>query len=336
MFSCYSIMAALVQRTKQILGFLEPERVAEQLPVSMRIAKIPPKLTYYNLLSAGGTGYVYKISDHVAVKYYKQPDADMCQNEMGFFDLLEKHEPCPSIVESFLRVPAGNFLALMDGGSLHDRLESHKKWTDDRKRIVEITGKEPAHLVKRWLVELCAAASWLESLGYVHGDLRPPNLLLDRQEHLKLADFDCVAPIGSQAQTTTTPWIRLLGPEAGEQKGTFGLCGAQTEQVAIGSILYCLTRGHEPYEMNELEDITEPLWLFQRMEFPALSNDCFDSIIEKCWRGHFLSLREFHEQTKSLWCGDGLLQASSSEKYDPADIRNECQRLVDSGLLVFP
>ena len=108
-------------------------------------------------------------------------------------------------------------------------------------------------------MELGAAASWLETLGYVHGDIRPPNLLLDSQEHLKLADFDCVAPIGAPAETTTTPWIQLLGPEAGEHRGTFRLCGAQTEQFAIGSILYCLTRGYEPYEMDELEDITEPL-----------------------------------------------------------------------------
>lgn len=176
MTSLYSIIVGLIQRAKHTLGFTEPKPV-EHPP--MRVAKIPAQLTYYKLLSAGGTGYVYKLSNRIAVKYYKQPDTEICKNEIAFFDLLEKHEPCPYILQSFLRVPAGNFLAFMRGRSLQDKLESHQKWTEDRKCFLEITDHEPSHLLSRWLVELCAASSWLESLGYAHGDLRPPNMLLD-------------------------------------------------------------------------------------------------------------------------------------------------------------
>lgn len=182
-------------------------------------------------------------------------------------------------------------------------------------------------------MELCAGAAWIEALGYVHGDIRPPNLLLDRGEYLRLADFDCVAPIGTPSETSTTPWVRLLGPEAGAYEGTFGLCGPQTEQCAIGSVLYCLTRGYEPYEIDELEDITEPLDLFQRMEFPPLGDGDLDFVIGMCWRGDFSSLENLAEHTRSLCC-EGLLQPASAPEHT-TDIRDECQRLVDNGLLVF-
>ncbi|EAL91111.1 hypothetical protein KXX54_006936 [Aspergillus fumigatus] len=92
-------------------------------------------------------------------------------------------------------------------------------------------------------MELCSAVSWLESLGRVHGDIRPPNLLLDAEDHLKLADFDSVASVGEPYAGAAPPWARLLGSEAGSENGTFGMCGARTEQFAIGSIIYSMKGG---------------------------------------------------------------------------------------------
>jgi serine/threonine protein kinase len=97
-------------------------------------------------------------------------------------------------------------------------------------------------------MELSDAAAWLESLGLAHGDIRPPNLLLDGEDYLKLADFDCFAEIGTPADGSAPPWARVLGPEAGSEDGTFGVYRARTEQFAIGSVLYYMTRGYEPYE----------------------------------------------------------------------------------------
>ena len=97
-------------------------------------------------------------------------------------------------------------------------------------------------------MELSDAAAWLESLGLLHGDIRPPNLPLDGEYHLKLADFDCVAEIGTSADGSAPPWARVLGPEARSEDGTFGVYGARMEQFAIGSVLYYMTRGYEPYE----------------------------------------------------------------------------------------
>jgi serine/threonine protein kinase len=54
-------------------------------------------------------------------------------------------------------------------------------------------------------MELTSAVAWLETLGLVHGNLRPPNILLDNKDHLKLADFDCVDKIRSASKGNAPP-----------------------------------------------------------------------------------------------------------------------------------
>ena len=44
---------------------------------------------------------------------------------------------------------------------------------------LEVLRVEDRRLVERWAAELSAAVAWLESLGLVHADLRPPNILFD-------------------------------------------------------------------------------------------------------------------------------------------------------------
>lgn len=143
-------------------------------------------------------------NQRLVLKYPTHSDSEGFKKELAFFELLEKNETYRDIIQSFLRVPEGNFLAFMSCGSLHERLQAHQRQTDDG-RIEEVISIEPEHLIKRWLMELCNAAAWIESLGYVHGDIWPPNLLLDSQEHLKLTDFDCVAPIGTPSEGTGPP-----------------------------------------------------------------------------------------------------------------------------------
>jgi serine/threonine protein kinase len=59
-------------------------------------------------------------------------------------------------------------------------------------------GKEPTRKVELWTAELSGAVARLESLGLVHGDLRPDNLLLDGRDHLKLVDFNRTEKIGTE------------------------------------------------------------------------------------------------------------------------------------------
>jgi serine/threonine protein kinase len=46
--------------------------------------------------------------------------------------------------------------------------------------------------------EIASAIAYLEELGLAHGDFWPANILLNKDDHIKLADFDYSVKFGSK------------------------------------------------------------------------------------------------------------------------------------------
>lgn len=291
------------------------------MSLKTKLTKLPPQLSSYRFLSIGAVGFVYQIDSCVVLKFPRDPNDERFSREIEIFNLFEKHSPCPDIVQSFLRDPKGNFLAYLSGGTLEQRLRGK--------------GVESLSAIGRWAMEFSNAAAWLESLGYIHGDLRPLNIHFAAHDHLKLTDFDSVAKIRTRYDGAAPPWARLLGPEAGDENGTFGRCGAKTEQFAIGSIIYFATRGYEPYEMEDWGEDLGPkvVELLQRMKFPDLSRGCLDKIIEQCWNGQFATLKDLAKKTSLLPGANELPRAFPLDKVHYEEIRRKCRHLVENGLL---
>lgn len=288
------------------------------------------------LLGWGGAGYVYKVTETIALKRSITAQDSGTKNEHLVLDLLEQqHPPCPNIVRSFFRLPDLNFMQFLPGGTLEVRLQSRQIRDPDTQRVVSVTAKEPHHIVVRWMSELSDAAAWLESLGLAHGDIRPSNLLLDSEDHLKLSDFDNTARVGEDVDVGTAPYVRVLGPEAGADCGTFGTLGPRTEQFAIGSVYYYLLRGHELYDnvrFGEFHGRTV-VDMLQKMEFPELEDGSKDdAIIKQCWQHEFRSIHDLAQTITSL-----NNSPEDGAKSIPEDvfqkIREECRRMVLDGRL---
>lgn len=154
------------------------------------------------LISLGAIGYVAKVNDRIAVKTLRRDDKITRKQfavELGIYDFLEAQTPiCPDISRSFLRLPTANFLALCSGGSLFTRLHQHQSRNSDTDRLLKVNTTEPTELIELWIMELSSAVAWLESFGYAHTDIRPENLILDSDDHLKLTDFDTMVEIGTK------------------------------------------------------------------------------------------------------------------------------------------
>lgn len=190
------------------------------------------------------------------------------------------------------------------------------------------------------MIQLTSALAYLEKMGISHNDVHPQNCLLDRAQDLKLTDFDHATSIGRFLESTYAPWARTL--PAGPLAGSYGLCGARTEQFAMGTLLYALVFGYTPYEDIGLED-ADPAEFdrrFQNMEFPMLRReDVFEGLIEACWYNVFPTMavlasscrRRMEEDFDGIVDSPGRI--SSAAVVDSLSERRACEKLVRAGLL---
>lgn len=302
-------------------------------------------MSRFQWINGGAISWVLMVDTRIVVKIPREPNLKGFAHEIKMYDILEAVTPCPDLMQSFLRHENGNFLPFASGGSLAQRIEANlirerkphmvgKIRTPDR--VLQILQTEPKELVERWTMELSSAAAWLESLGFAHGDLRPENILLFDDDHLKLTDFDWMTEIGTVVEGSAAPYCRGLGAEADVDRGSYGYHGVRTESFAIGSLVYLMTRGHEPYEMEEWEEgvdsaieITDRFW---RLELPSLGIDDLDEIIRRCWYNKFESLKDLREEAKTL---QGAIKLPRAVPLDPDYVlerRKECQKLVEGGI----
>ena len=205
------------------------------------------------------------------------------------FELLDDRAPCPYIIQSFFRGPDVTFMQFMKNKTLRHRMDMKDK---------------PRHVLP-WMQQLSDAVACIESLGYAHGDINPLNILLDDEDQLKLVDFDHARKIGDEIEVGYEPYVRFRnattdsdGNYVEGSGGNYGNAGPVTEQFALGSIFWYITRGAELYA-----DIEGPkmLSLLMRLKFPATDpQDPIDKIISDCWLGKFQSIKDLSNHIRKV------------------------------------
>lgn len=295
-------------------------------------------------ISWGANCNVYEVNEFVVVKIPKPgglEEKEQFRNEVKILDLLSHHPHCPQLVSCFLYGDDGIFLEYMKDICLSSRIQYNL--TTSRKpgfrQTIKVDKIEPIELRTQWMTDLAKGAAHLESLGLAHGDLRPENILLD-QDRLKLSDFDCTMPIGTDMEVCSPPYARDLGPEAGVDEGSPGKLGARTEQFALGSLFYLINYGFEVYGDQSFGD--DPTGrdhyvvvgdLFQRLEFPELNKDpAIDAIITKCWHGGYASISELATSTTALR-GPSVRDPDLMAPEIFTLRQQQCKDLKDQGLL---
>ncbi|KAB8213467.1 hypothetical protein BDV33DRAFT_210166 [Aspergillus novoparasiticus] len=257
----------------------------------------------------GGISFVYEVHPRIVVKVPKSGEFErkQFQKELEIYQVFSQNPPCSSIVQCFLSSSSGIFLEYMRDKSLSSRIQNNHTRDQQTMVVTKVEKLEPLRLRKEWMNDLAQAVAFLESLNLAHGDLRPENVLLDRNR-LKLSDFDCTAKIGTNYEACMAPYGRMLNNEESDQGecGTPGFLGPRTEQFALGSLYYLINYGFEVYGDRCLaEDPCEHgpkvVDLLQNMKFPTLdSNPLIDDIIDKCWHNKYATVSELAAHTESL------------------------------------
>ncbi|KAG6066960.1 hypothetical protein E4U32_004855 [Claviceps aff. humidiphila group G2b] len=146
----------------------------------------------------------------------------------------------------------------------------------------------PSNRVKaRWITQIASALSWIEGLGFVHGDLRPANILLTADDNIRLADLDASVKIDEQLEAASEPFFRL------NEGLELSHAGPITEQFVLGSCIYTIRFGH-----ISLDGIDPPA-RYQKLldnEFPSMENDAeFRGVTLSCRRGQYASVSAAYE-----------------------------------------
>ncbi|CCE32190.1 uncharacterized protein CPUR_06050 [Claviceps purpurea 20.1] len=273
-------------------------------------------------LGFGGGGVVFKISKRVVFKCpmdFENPApcqeeqmkrcATKLANEKSMHELLMKH-PHPNIVRCILCIPEGFFMERMEG-TLQARLDQDYA---------------PSNRTKaRWITQLASALSWIEGLGFAHGDLRPANILLTANDNIRLADFDVSVKIGQELEAGSEPFVRL------NEDFELPQAGPISEQFALGSCIYTIRFGHIPFSELDFHIMVRK---FIKNEHPSTDNDIeFGGVTQNCWQGQYASVSAAYDDIKARCDGLGydiesFSDVSEDSIHDMPSLVAECKDFI--------
>ncbi|KAG5971006.1 hypothetical protein E4U56_007163 [Claviceps arundinis] len=276
-------------------------------------------------LDRGAGGQIFVISKRVVFKCptkfgnpapsqeeEMEESATKIAHEKSMHELLMKH-PHPNIVRCILCVPEGFFMERMEG-TLRTRIEQYS------------AGHVPSNRTKaRWITQIASALSWIEGLGFVHGDLRPANILLTANENIRLADFDTSVKIGQELEAASEPFVKR------NQGRKIPLAGSITEQFALGSCIYTIRFGHIPLDGLDPPDRIQKL---MNNELPSTENDVeFGGVTESCWQGQYASVSAAYDDIKARCDGldydtESFSDVSEDLIHDMPNLLAECEAFM--------
>ncbi|MDR1280428.1 MAG: DUF4019 domain-containing protein [Opitutaceae bacterium] len=264
----------------------QPHNPAPPPPAPSDIAAEFPQLDILALLGRGGMGAVYKARqrdlDRIVALKILRPGLDA---DPTFADRF-RHEARalaqlnhPGIVTLYEtgRTPGGLYFILMefvDGLTLRQLLDTR-------------AGPLPAREALEIVPQICDALQYAHDRGVVHRDIKPENILLDRQGHVKVADFGLariavprgagIPPASPQPESTSpspdaglpTRPGKIMGTPAymaPEQTAASGEVDHRADIYALGVVLYQMLTGELPPSARPLAPPSKKVHIDVRLD----------------------------------------------------------------------
>ena len=224
----------------------------------------------------GATAHVERLPSGHVIKspklnpYWPHAEEDHCRNMRTEAEVYRRIEGCPHFPKMIDWDSDSCCLTIeyLENGSLGDYMETASPVSLETQR--------------RWGLHLATALKALHAANVIHCDLAPRNLLLDKSLHLYVADFAGSSVDGS------TPSV-APGPRFHPPGAPYRAAKSSDDLFALGSVLYLIASGHEPYPDLEEEEIER---LFGSGTFPDVSHLVLGALIRGCWEGTVGSAEE--------------------------------------------
>ncbi|KAK6619877.1 hypothetical protein RUM44_006277 [Polyplax serrata] len=215
-----------------------------------------------------------------------------------------------------------NLYFIMDyhsGGDLLSLLDRHE-------------GVLTPEMARFYLAETALAIRALHQMGYVHRDIKPDNILLDRCGHIKLADFGSAAKLSSSGMVTQAmpvgtpeyiaPEILLSLDHGGEDKIKKQYYGIECDYWSLGILAYELVVGRTPFSGDQIKATYFNIMNHKsKLKYPddKVVPESLKDLISKLLDDPSIRLKH-----------DGVVKHSFFRETSWSDIRNEVPPFVPS------
>ena len=208
------------------------------------------------LLGSGGMGSVYLAEDEelqrqVAVKV---PYRHLFQSEEDLTSTLSEARTVarlkhPTIVPVYYlgRESDGTCYIVMeyvDGQSLAERLKA---------------GPLEPRQAADWMAQIADAIGYVHRRGFVHRDIKPQNILLDKEGRPHVADFGLALHASAQRHMAgdRSGTLRYMAPE--QVRGEAQWLDGRADVWALGAIFYKMLTGELPFVAEDPEELAREI-----------------------------------------------------------------------------
>lgn len=226
-----------------------------------------------------------RVADGTYASVHRARPADRCGPLPASYAVKVLREPwCdrPEIIallrreaEVARRVSHPHLISVLASGTSHKPYFLVSPWLDGQTltRILG-SGRTMALPTKLWIARQAAEALHaLETAGWIHGDIKPGNLIVSPEGHTTLIDLGFARPIGEGGSVVDRPLMgtyQYIAPEAVTSRLAIDIRG---DLYSLGVVLFQMLSGRLPFEGRTIAQLAEQHRTWQPPDIRDLAPD---------------------------------------------------------------